>query len=406
MAATSLVLSRLSPLRPWIPPAVRRNATTDIAAAAFFGVWGGLTTPFIPFVGRRLGASPLEVSVLVAAQAVVLLLSLWLVNIVRIGHPVRVVILPSLIARSLFLAMPLVRSPEEYVALVVLHYAIGQIGTLGYAQVMRAVYPDDVRGRIMAVVRVGMAICWIFGSLLGGRVMQQVDFRWVFAAAALFGVTSSLIFSRMRLPTVPEPEGRADLRQIWRILRKDQGYRRFLTGLFIYGFGTWFYGPAVAILLVDELHATSFQAGLLSAVASGMWLFSYYYWGRMIDRRSAARAMSLVVFIGSLTPLIYLLSRNAWMVQAAGLTEGMTSAGFDIGWIGVVLQYAPTGHVRHYVAIFNTLVGLRAGTAPFLAGVLIPSLGVRWIFAIAAAGTFAGALLMRAAVRRAPPSTA
>jgi MFS family permease len=406
VTAASIVLTRLSPLRPWIPASVRRNAAIDITAASLFGLWGGLTTPFIPFMGRRLGASPLEVSVLVAGQAVVLLLSLWAVNLVRIGHPVRVVIIPSLIARSLFLLMPLVRTPEEYVILIVVHFAIGQMGTLGYAQVMRAIYPDDLRGRIMALVRVGMAVCWIVASLIGGRLMQLVDFRWVFASAALFGVASSLSFSRIRLPAVPEPEERADLRQIRRILREDQGYRRFLTGLFIYGFGTWLYGPAIAILLVDVLRATSFQAGLLGAVTSTTWLFSYYYWGRMMDRRSASAAMGLVAFIGSLTPLVYLSALNGWMVQGAGITEGLTSAGFDIGWIGAVLQYAPAGHIRHYVAIWNSLVGLRAGTAPFLAGFLIPLIGVRWIFAIAALGTLAGALLMRDAIRRAPPSKA
>ncbi len=405
MAAASIILARLSPLRPWIPAPVRRNAAIDITAAAFFGLWGGLTTPFIPFMGRRLGASPLEVSVLVAAQSVVLVLSLWAVNLLRIGHPVRVVIIPSLIARALFLAMPLVRTPEEYVILIVVHFAIAQMNSLGYAQVMRVIYPDDVRGRIMGVVRVGMALCWIAASLLGGRLMQLVDFRWVFAAAAVFGMTSSAVFSRIRLPAVPEPEERTSLREVRRILREDHGYRRFLTGLFIYGFGTWLYGPAVAILLVDVLHATSFQAGLLGAVTSTTWLFSYYYWGRMMDRRSAAMTMSRVVFIGSLTPLIYLTALNGWMVQGAGITEGLTSAGFDIGWIGAVLQYAPVGHIRHYAAIWNFLVGLRAGTAPFLAGVLIPIIGVRWIFAIAACGTFAGALLMRAAIRRAPPST-
>ena len=400
MGAASLLLTRVSPLRPWIPPAIRRNAAIDVTAASLFGLWGGLTMPFIPFMGRRLGASALEVSVLVAAQAVVLLLSLWAVNLVRIGHPVRVVYIPSLIARSLFFAMPFVRSAEEYVALMVVHYAIGQMGSPAYAQVMRAVYPDDLRGRIMAVVRVGMALCWIIASLAGGRLMELVDFRWVFASAAVFGVTSSLVFSRIRLPAIPQPETRADLRQMTRILRDDRGFRQFLTGLFVYGFSTWFYGPAIAILLVDVLHATSFQAGLLGAVTSVTWLFSYYYWGKLIDRRSAATAMSRVLFIGILSPLVYLSSLNGWMVQGAGITEGMTSAGFDIGWIGVILQYAPADHIRHYVAIWNFLVGLRAGTAPFLAGVLIPLLGVRWIFGIAAAGTFAGALLMRAAVRR------
>jgi MFS family permease len=284
------------------------------------------------------------------------------------------------------------------------HYAIGSISTLGYAQVMRAVYPPDVRGRIMAVVRVGMAVMWIAGSLIGGRVMQSVPFQWVFAVGGLFGMTSSVIFSRMRLPEDVPMEEPIDLSRTREILREDRPFRLFLTGLLVYGFGVWFISPAIPILLVDVLHATSFQAGLLSAVSSATWLFSYYYWGRMIDRRSAAGAMSLILFIGAITPTIYFISTNAWVVQLAGVTEGLTSAGFDLGWLTAILEYAPPGQIRHYVAIYNTAVGVRGATAPFLAGAILPAVGVRAVFAIGIGLTLTGALILRRGIRRAPPS--
>jgi len=402
-----LSFSTLSPLRPWIPAPARRNARIDIIAAAFFGLFGGLTTPFIPFMARdQLHASPLEVSLVVASQGIVLLLSLWFARFVRARHPVRLVAIPSFIARALLLLMPAVRTPEAYVAVVLGHYAIGSISALGYAQVMRAVYPPDVRGRIMGVVRVGMALMWIAASLVGGRVMQSVPFQWVFAVGGLFGMTSSVIFSRMRLPEDVPMEEPIDLSRTREILREDRPFRLFLTGLLVYGFGVWFISPAIPILLVDVLHATSFQAGLLSAVSSATWLFSYYYWGRMIDRRSAAGAMSLILFIGTITPTIYFISTNAWVVQLAGVTEGLTSAGFDLGWLTAILEYSPPGQIRHYVAIYNTAVGVRGATAPFLAGAILPAIGVRAVFAIGISLALTGALILRSGIRRAPPSRA
>jgi len=89
------------------------------------------------------------------------------------------------------------------------------------------------------------------------------------------------------------------------------------------------------------------------------------------------------------------------MVLASGVTDGFTSAGIDLGWLTALLQFAPTGYVAHYVAIFNTLVGVRGSTAPFLAGVLIPRIGVRAVFGIAIGCTLAGAWLMRRAAVRA-----
>ena len=162
-------------------------------------------------------------------------------------------------------------------------------------------------------------------------------------------------------------------------------------------------GPAVPILLVDVLRASSFQVGLLGAITSGMWLLAYYYWGRMIDRKTAVGALGTIFLIGAISPVIYGLASNAWVVQLAGITEGLVSAGIDLGWLTAVLQYAPAAELRHYLAIFNTLVGLRAATAPFLAGLLIPLIGVRWIFAAACVLILAGAWLLR---RLAPERTA
>ncbi len=358
---------------------MRANAQSDFLAAILYGAFGGLTLPFIPVMGRRLGATPLQVSLLVAAPAIVFLLSFWIVNAVRPVPPVRLVMWPALLGRLLFLFMPLVKTPAPYVVLIVLYHAVNSINTLGYAQVMRAVYPDDVRGRIMALVKVGMAAFWVLGSLAGGQLTQLVPFQ----------------FSRVRTPDRIESPEHINPAVTWRILRTDAAFRPFLLAFFVYGFGGWLISAAVPILLVDDLHASNFQVGLLGAVTSAVWMLSFYSWGKMIDERTATNTTKVVFAIGTLTPIVYLLSPNAWVVQLAGITDGLTSAGIDLGWLAAVLHYAPPGQVLPYVTLFNTFVGIRAATAPFIAGALIPSIGARWIFAAAAVVQLTGMLLMR-----------
>lgn len=380
-----------------VPRSARASAQIDLIAAILYGLFGGLTTPFIPVIGRRMGASTLQVSLLVAAPALVLLLSLWWANLVRRSHPVRLVVWGAAIGRCLFLLMPWVQQPSAYVAVVLGYHAIASISQLGYAQVMRAVYPADARGRIMGLVRVGMAMSWIVGSLIGGRLMDAVSFRWVFAAAALIGTASALVFSAMRAPAVDDVEDRITLRGTMAVLRENRGYLRLLSGFFVFGFGGWMMSAAVPILLVDVLHATTFQVGLLGAVASTMWLVAYYAWGRTIDRRGPTQALRTIFLLGACTPVIFFIAQNAWMALPAGITDGSTSAGVDLGWLTAILYYAPEGQVRHYVAIFNTLVGIRGFGAPLLASVLLPGIGPRGIFVISTALMLIGAWIMHAA---------
>ncbi len=388
----------------WLGPrhgTVRANARIDFLAAVLFGVFGGLTIPFIPVMARRMGAAPLEISLVVAAQALAMLLSLFWVNVAHRADPVRLVVWTQSMGRSLLLFMPFVSTPRVYVVVVFLFHAIASAAPLGYAQVMRAVYPDDVRGRVMGLVRIGMAAAWIVASLVGGRIMQTVRFQTVFAVAALFGLAGGIVFRWMRVEGPREPAERFALSGTWRTLRAHGQFRLFLAAFFVFGFGAWLMGPAIPILLVDVLHATNFQVGLLGAVTSAFWLVAFYQWGRLIDRQTAPGALVFTFLIGALTPLIYLISFNPWMVLASGVTDGFTSAGIDLGWLTALLQFAPTGYVAHYVAIFNTLVGVRGSTAPFLAGVLIPRIGVRAVFGIAIGCTLVGAGLMRRAAARA-----
>src|SRR2546429_7244533 len=144
-------------LRRWlrvpIPPRMRANAQSDFLAAILYGAFGGLTLPFIPVMGRRLGATPLQASLLAAAPASVFLLSFWIVNAVRPVPPVRSLMWPALLGRLLFLFMPLIKTPAPYVALIVRYHAGGPSKPSAYRQVLGPATPVECGGASWARVR-------------------------------------------------------------------------------------------------------------------------------------------------------------------------------------------------------------------------------------------------------------
>jgi hypothetical protein len=379
----------------WVPPAIRPSVKADLTAAILFGVFAGLTVPFVPVMGRRLGASPLEVSLLVAAPSIGLLGSLWWANAIHRTPSLHMIIRTQVAGRGLLLLLPLVHAPEPYVGLILLQYTVTSIGSLAYAQVIREAYPQEVRARIVAFVRAWMALVWAVTAFVGGRVLQEVPFQWVFAAAALFGIISPFMLKQMRVSDTGQAP--STLTDTWHLLRTDRPFLRFLAGFFVFGFGVWLMAPVIPILLVDVLHASNFQVGLLGATTSATAIVAYYYWGRLMDRRPATHAVVPVFVVGTMTPLIYLVATTPWMALAAGVTDGLTSAGIDLGWLQGVFQYAPIGQIRHYVAIYNTLVGVRGVIAPILSGLLLPVVGSKVILTVSALCTLTGAALMRRA---------
>ena len=193
------------------------------------------------------------------------------------------------------------------------------------------------------------------------------------------------------------------MRAVPGLLRRDPAYRRFLAGFFVFGFGAWLAAPVVPILLVDRLRASAFQVGLLGAVTSAAWVAAYVLWGRVLDRRPAPVVLVRIFLVGALAPVVYLLARNPWVVLVAGAADGVASAGLDLGWLSAVLRHAPPDQVRTYVAIYNTLLGIRGVAAPLLAAALLPQVGTGPVLLAAVGLMGLGALVMRAAARQARP---
>ncbi len=235
-----------------IPRAARHSFLWDSIAGMCAGAYMGMTFPFFVRIARgELNAPEATIAVMTAAPFIGNLLSpLWARQME--GKSKLPFVLGSWIpARALLFLMPLATFPALFVALVSGLQFIGTISSPAYTTLMRDIYPDRARGRLLGYVRVGAQTFMFLATLTTGRLLDyQISYRYLFPVAGLLGLAAAFSFSRVR-PLSAEAHVTESTRRLsahefmldtLSILRENVGYRWFALSVFTYGFGKpgWF----------------------------------------------------------------------------------------------------------------------------------------------------------------------
>jgi MFS transporter, DHA1 family, inner membrane transport protein len=368
-------------------PEVSRALRIEISAAVLISGFMGLTAPFAALILRRdLGATPFQLAAMASGGAAFMLLSLLWARSATEQRPLPYVVWPALAARSLYLLFPLIHSAWAFVAIVVAGNFLGTVAGPAQAALVQRVYPKKQRGRALSRVRMAGALVGIVLVVAAGRLFGVIDYRWIFAGAAVLGMAGSLRLWQMPVPSLPGPEGagRAPLRGAWSAVRGDHAFRRLLGVHFIFNCGIWIQMPANPLLVSDFLGATTSQVGLCAAVGAIAGLVAHGYWGRMADARGAAGTLRTVYLFGVVSALTYYVAWNPWMLFVISTAESFMSTGLDTVWMLAVIDAAGPRRTAQYAAISATLVGVRGLVAPVLGAVLIEHVGLHAVYLVSA----------------------
>lgn len=379
-----------------VPVAVRPAYRLDRKASLFAGVYSGSIFPFVGVIARGvLHASGFEISVMTAAPFVGYLLAIFYANAVEGKRKVRSMVAPFFLCRLILFLMMFATTSWTFVLLLAAAQVVAGLAGPATAAVLKEIYPDDCRGRIMSYNRVAFTLSGAMVALPVGWLLKQeaVGYRVIFPVAAVVGMIGSAIYLRIedlyrhKWPPEPPPVPWREriawhtvcasatstlrfLRDTFGIFQQDINYRWFALSVFTYGFGNLMIGPLIPIYQVDRLHITTAQLGLLTQIAQVAMIFAYFYWGRYVDLKSPLRAVVVNVLLNALIPLVYFFSGNVWHLVPAFVLQGITNAGIDLSYFNSILTFANEENAARYQALHSFLLGIRGTLAPF-AGVAI-----------------------------------
>ncbi len=383
-----------------LTPAAHHSMRVELGSAILYGVLNA-AAQFVPVVVRRLGGGPELIASYGAVGYISLILAGPVVFSLRPRRALRFVVMCWLASRGLFLLTGLEPSLEGFL-LVALGFAlIEYIPGPAYARIVQGLYPPDQRGRVMALVRFGMALAMVCFAPLMGSLLDAAGHQALYPLAGLAGIGAALVYSRLPVDerTVSFEQSPA-LSFIWRIPQHDRRYAVYLLGMITFGLGGLVGSSLYPLIQVDRLHLSYMELGVLGLLQSALWMASYPYWGRQIDRRGGSRALALSALLSAVTPFCYIWASDAWMLAPAFIAGGLVAAGTDIGFLNAAIQLAEPPRVAEYVATQSLLMGVRGISGLYL-GVFLHGIGVplEVIFALGVMFSIAAWLIFRAVGR-------
>ena len=373
-------------------PDAWHNFRIDTSASLLFAFFNVVFNQFYIAMALRAGATDFQAGLLAAAPAVGLLLSpLWASFIERSQQPRPYMIWPNLIGRALIVLPAFFGVPVVYVAVALVFQLLMGVQAPAYAALIPRMYPPRHRGRLMGNVRVAMVVLMIPMAYAVGWWTDEAGPGGPLATAAVLGVLSILLFTRIR-ESKPGGSGaaklplRSGLRGQWRLVSESRELGLFLAATTFTGFCNIAAGPLYQIIQVDRLALSNVEIGYARIVYYVFLLASYFVAGWVIDRYSARHTVVYGLAAFAIVPVLYALFGNYPAVLAGSAVLAIGDAIWDIGFMTYVFRLAP-GREAAAFGLHMMLFGIRGTIGPILSTAL-SGIGVPMTALLAAAALF------------------
>lgn len=158
---------------------------------------------------------------------------------------------------------------------------------------------------------------------------------------------------------------------VWRVLRKDPMWARFMLWMFVLGLGNMLMGPTLAIVLRDQFQLGYLRSILItSSIMALVMPLSIPMWARYLDRSHVVqfRAKQTWMFVLSAsTACLGVIFHRVELLYLTAALQGVAYGGGTLAWNLGHVDFAPPTHTSQYMASHVTLNGIRGLLAPFVA---------------------------------------
>ena len=370
------------------------------------------STPFLPVLLVRLGASSALVGLLAALPAITGVLIALPIGRWLQGRPN---IVPwysrfRLIANLGYAAIGVAvvaASPEWATGAVIVLWALATVpltaALVSFPIVMNgAAGPAgryELLGRRWAIMGLTTAITVVLAGQLLSFVLFPLNYGLLFGAFSVAGVASFWFTRQIRIADQPQVTGRDDLsprerlRDLVALLREERPLIGYEARAFIVNASIGLTAPLVPLFYVRELGAPDAWIGAIAAGQATGTLVGYLA-GRRVSRLRGGHWVLLPALLGTaLYPLVLALLSNVIAVAVLAVISGFFIAGLNLGLFDELMRRVPARHGVTFTSLDYTVQNIALMLAPICGGILAVVIGLRQSLVVAAAVGFVGFVL-------------
>lgn len=300
----------------------------------------------------------------------------------RFGSVRRATLVCLLLARLVFIALPLVLTLTErgavwlLVALALIWAAGEGLALPLWTSFWTGLASSQERGRWLALRATAATAATAFIMLMLAILLRVASREEIlplaYAIAAVAGLLSlvqvRMLFSRAPEPPVPAPRS---IRAI-----PDGPARRFLTGVLGFWFGAGLVWPILPAYILNEHGAPTAYFPAAAVVAAVTGLVTQRFWGRVGDNHGARRVLLLGGLGASLAPALWSVVPVYWV--GFGI-EIIASACWPAHMMGLTLRSIELAEHEaerpNLLAWTNLAQGTGSFLSPLIASLLVGAVG-------------------------------
>jgi DHA1 family multidrug resistance protein-like MFS transporter len=272
-------------------------------------------------------------------------------------------------------------------------------------------------GGALALTQAGASTGTLVGPLVGAAligVLPAMHSLFSFTGVAMYVAGFLALFMVREHHVRPAHPLRIDLRgdiaQLWHVPQLKLLY--FMQVLFAFTV----YGAVsnVTLFTLELLGERSRYAGFavetwVAMMAVGFTIASIVvlpYWGRMLDRHSTTRVLTMILTGTLVTSILLPFVRNPVELLVARIAFALFVSGLPPTLIRMIRDRAPHGMEARTLSYGTAIQQMGSATAPLVAGLLAPYLGLRGYFALASVLIALGWFFWRRIARRSAETSA
>lgn len=239
----------------------------------------------------------------------------------------------------------------------------------------------------------------LFGRTNGKAIMvYQVFFVLAFA----IGLFEIYTFNKMKETTINE-HSEINLKESLKEVFSNKAFLGFLACSLTFHFGWQMGWSLFSIYQIDNLMADETWITILGVTSNIVMFFSFNYWSRLIQKKGNSHAATFATFGMAATPVLYVLSRNLYVLTVSGLIMGFFTAGTVTVILNFLLEVSPQKNRIMYVAVHATLTNVTLFIGPLISDMVLKKEGIYIALLVTAFFRFLGsmAFLFRSRLRKA-----
>jgi DHA1 family inner membrane transport protein len=355
---------------------LRYNVWVETIASILFGVFWATTVGFFPVILRNMGASEDQLAIYVVFMSLGLILTPISVAIFQRYRIVKIASFIWMFGRGTLLLVPFVgNNVTLFMIIIGIFWVCELVPSPGYVRLLERLYPDNLRGRIMSFVRIGMTLAILLMTPVAGWLLDVFDHTIVLPIISIFGIISTVVFMKLKVDDSPmkvdASQPKQKIGEIISEISKNRSFVLFLILNTLFGVGTLIGAPLYAVVQVNRLGLSYTEVGYLGLLQSITWLLGYFFWGNLVDRKGPVFVLLISMLCGALMPLGFMLADSFWWLVPAFIAQGLLLGGFDLGFTNTAMNLANRSRLEAYFASIHLVGGIRGIIVPLTTPVLI-----------------------------------